>query len=200
MRSARAGSGTGAKAAAATAAALCGLLLAGCANGTVTDPGSGKSPGPRTSWSPESSASPSDGTGTPPSTAPPTGPPPSSPAAPATSVPGKSKRLVAATVSGGIDGRHRSVLVNADGSYTALDRKKPPKTGQMKPDRLAELRTALAESDFAKLPRTSLSSPPIADGITTAVIYQGREVVTDGMKKIPGLDRIIAALPGLNQP
>ncbi|GGZ84762.1 hypothetical protein GCM10010329_00180 [Streptomyces spiroverticillatus] len=105
---------------------------------------------------------------------------------------------MAATASGGIDGRHRSVLVSTDGSYTTIDRKKPPKSGRMSPKDLAELKDALADSDFAKLPRVSMADPPVMDGITTAVIYQGHEVATDGMKKLPKLDRVIAALPGLN--
>ncbi|MFI0982436.1 hypothetical protein ACH4SP_36190 [Streptomyces sp. NPDC021093] len=182
------------------AAALCGLLLTGCGKGTIADPGTvtgstGPSAGTSAGTSPSTGTPP--GTAPAPTTAPPTGLPPSSPPEPTTSVPGKPKRLVAGTLSGGIDGRHRSVVVNDDGSYTALDRKKPPKTGRMAPAELAELRAALADSDFATLPRVSVASPPIADGIATAVVYQGREVVTDGMKKVPKLDRIIAALPGL---
>ncbi|MCX5204257.1 hypothetical protein OG897_22745 [Streptomyces sp. NBC_00237] len=186
-------------AAAISGAALCGtLLLAGCGDGK--DPLDGK---PSKITTPAASATPS-GTATPPPSSPSGGPAsPSTPLAttdpaPSASVPPKAQRLVAATVSGGIDGRHRSVLVNSDGSYTTLDRKKPPKSGRMGAKELAELRDALADSDFAKLPRVSIADPPIMDGITTAVIYRGHEVATDGMKKIPKLDRVIAALPGLD--
>ncbi|MGW7413627.1 hypothetical protein [Streptomyces sp. NPDC054863] len=186
------------------AAVLCGgLLLTGCNDkpgggagaGTPSAPGSASAPGSTAG----SSATPSAGSpsGAPTDRTPPTPPPPSSDPAPSASVPANAPRLVAATVSGGIDGRHRSVLVNDDGSYTVLDRKKPPQTGRMTPAELAELRAALRDSDFAKLPRVSVASPPIADGIATAVIHQGHEVVTDGMKKVPKLDRVIAALPGL---
>ncbi|MFD5099070.1 hypothetical protein [Streptomyces albidochromogenes] len=100
-----------------------------------------------------------------------------------------------ATVTGGIDGRHQSVLVNADGSYTTLSGAKEVGRGKMKPAEFAELRKALAESDFTKLPRINMSSRPIADGLTTAVVHAGHEVVTDGSKPVPALDRIITALP-----
>ncbi|GHH53917.1 hypothetical protein GCM10018773_56150 [Streptomyces candidus] len=88
--------------------------------------------------------------------------------------------------------------MRADGSYTTLDRKKGTDKGRMSAAALAELRDALAASDFASLPRVSVADPPVADGIMTAVVYRGREVVTDGMQKVPGLDRVIAALPALS--
>ncbi|MET9518620.1 hypothetical protein [Streptomyces sp. NPDC002994] len=66
---------------------------------------------------------------------------------------------------------------------------------KMKPAELTKLRKALAESDFAKLPRINMRSQPIPDGLTTAVVHQGHEVVTDGSRPVPALDRIIAALP-----
>ncbi|MEU8678773.1 hypothetical protein [Streptomyces sp. NPDC048560] len=103
--------------------------------------------------------------------------------------------LVVVTVSGGIDGRHRSVLIDGDGSYATLSRGEPEGKGRMKPAELAALRAALAESEFATLPRVNLAEQPIPDGLTTAVVYQGHEVVTDGSKPLPGLDRVIAALP-----
>jgi hypothetical protein len=182
--------------AAMATAVLCGLLVAGCggAGAPGTGAGTGKTPGGGSSWS-------RDGGGTPsaPATPQPSAtPPPASAPPPTHSLPPQGKRLVAATVSGGIDGRHRSVLVNEDGTYTVLDRKKPPKKARMPADRLAELRSALAESDFARLPRISVADPPVMDGIMTAVIYRGHEVATDGMRKLPRLDRVIAALPGLN--
>ncbi|MFD3517177.1 hypothetical protein [Streptomyces sp. NPDC058657] len=190
----------------AAAAVLCGgLLLTGCgATGTAT--GGPSSAGtsaasPRDSTpsgtglpstgAPSGTAQPGDGTPSP------TAPPVTGDPAPSTSVPGKGQQLVAATVSGGIDGRHRSVVVSTEGTYTTTDRKKGSGRGRMSPAELAELRTALAESGFAKLPRVSKADPPVMDGITTAVVHQGHEVTTDGMKKIPKLDRIIAALPGL---
>ncbi|MFJ6695539.1 hypothetical protein ACIQM4_05660 [Streptomyces sp. NPDC091272] len=203
MRSARVGAaGTGAM----VVAALCGLLLAGCGEGAAGGPATGKPSGPEVSVSdsgngPSGAASPSTvppaPASTPPSAPPSTEVPPSVDPAPSASVPAQTRRLVAATVSGGIDGRHRSVLVNSDGTYTTLDRKKPPRSGRMRPAQLAELRAALAASDFAKLPRVSRADPPVMDGVTTAIIYDGHEVATDGMKKIPKLDRVVAALPGL---
>lgn len=197
----------------ATAVLCGGLILTGC-DGTAG--GGADAKNPPASASAAASDSPAAPTtappgGTPSATAPggtpsggpagqtpPTSPPPSSPPGPPASAPENGQRLVTATVSGGFDGRRRSVLVNNDGSYTAVDRKKAPRKGQLKPAELAELRAALAASDFARLPRVSMASPPVADGITTAVIHQGREVATDGMKKIPKLDRVIAALPGLD--
>ncbi|MFF0743907.1 hypothetical protein ACFYVL_26285 [Streptomyces sp. NPDC004111] len=180
--------------AAATTALLCGLLLTGC--GQNTSPDAAKSPGSVTV--PSQKADDKSTTPPAPSTPPPTTPPPSPTVPPSDPTPPQGKRLVAATVSGGIDGRHRSVLVNEDGTYTTVDRKKPPKKGKMPADKLAELRSALAESNFGALPRVSVADPPVMDGVMTAVIYQGHEVATDGMKKVPRLDRVIDALPGLN--
>ncbi|MFI5802253.1 hypothetical protein [Streptomyces sp. NPDC051561] len=169
--------------------------MAGCGQGGGAE--AGKSPGGGDTSSREESRTPSaPPTSQPPSTPPATPPAPSSP--PTNSLPPQGERLVSATATGGIDGRFRSVLVNGDGTYTTLDRKKAPKKGRMGKAELAELRDALADSGFARLPRVSMADPPVRDGITTAVIYQGREVATDGMKKIPELDRVIAALPGLN--
>jgi hypothetical protein len=93
------------------------------------------------------------------------------------------------------------VLVDEDGTYTVLDLRKGAKgteTGRMGAAAFAELRNALADSRFASLPRVSVADPPVADGIMTAVVHRGREVVTDGMKRIPRLDRVVAALPGLD--
>ncbi|QNE78945.1 hypothetical protein F0344_34045 [Streptomyces finlayi] len=61
----------------------------------------------------------------------------------------------------------------------------------MEPAEMTSLRAALAESDFAKPPRINLRGEPIPDGLTTAVVYQGHEVVTDGSKPLRGLDRVI---------
>ncbi len=198
MRSTR----SGRSAAALTAAALCGtLLLTGC-DGAGRPPAADTPAPASTATSTPATSTPTAGT---PATAAPTAtPPPAPPAtgdpAPSASVPAttpQGERLVAATVSGGFDGRHRSVVVNGDGGYTALDRTKPPKSGRMGARELAELKDALADADFAELPRVSKADPPVMDGITTTVIHRGHEVTTDGMKELPELDRVIAALPGL---
>ncbi|MFJ2740295.1 hypothetical protein ACIO3O_11555 [Streptomyces sp. NPDC087440] len=202
MRSTRSARSTAAtvSTAAISAAALCTtLLLGGCDDGKEPPTGSPSTPvtAPPSTQAPVTATPPTipPANGDPTSPAP--APPPATDPQPSASLPPQGERLVTATVSGGIDGRHRSVLVSNDGSYTTLDRKKPPKTGRMGAKDLAELKDALADSDFAKLPRVSMADPPIMDGITTAVIYQGHEVATDGMKKLPKLDRVIAALPGL---
>ncbi|WP_433545698.1 hypothetical protein ACQPZG_11445 [Streptomyces sp. CA-294286] len=207
----------GTTATAVVAAVLSGVLLAGCGTGnggptetgTTTEAASptqptGSTPPTGNGAPPSPTASPSappsqPGSPPPSGTPPPSGsPPPSGTPSPPPSVPGKGRLLVTATVSGGIDGRHRSVLVHADGSYTTLDRSKGADKGRMRPAALTELRDALAASDFASLPRMSVADPPVADGIMTAVAYRGREVVTDGTRKVPGLDRVIAALPALD--
>ncbi|MGR8008311.1 hypothetical protein [Streptomyces hypolithicus] len=65
----------------------------------------------------------------------------------------------------------------------------------MKPAELRALREALAAADFAKIPRVTLREQPIPDGLTTAVVHDGHEAVTDGSRRVPALDRIITALP-----
>ncbi|WP_434596409.1 hypothetical protein [Streptomyces sp. A5-4] len=172
------------------------LSLTGCGSGDGRGSDAGTS---ESAPSPSVGRSGGDQTGT--SAPPPTGAPTpsaSTPSAPSTPAPA-NERLVTVTVSGGFDGRHQSTLVNGDGSYRMLSHRpeRPEHTGRMKPAELAELRTALAEADFAKLPRLNVADQPIADGLTTAVVHRGHEVVTDGSKPVPGLDRVIAALPAM---
>ncbi|MFC9245639.1 hypothetical protein ACFT7S_16925 [Streptomyces sp. NPDC057136] len=178
---------------AVTGVALVGavLLLTGCGDGADVDT-------PRSAPS-ASRGSPGSGNNT--STAPPLPPsaPASTPAASASPAPTVADELlIAVTVSGGIDGRQQRMLINGDGSYSTLSHGEPEGEGRMKPAEMASLRAALAEADFAKLPRINLGEQPIFDGLTTAVVYQGHEVVTDGSKPVPGLDRVIAALPPMN--
>ncbi|MGW8884539.1 hypothetical protein [Streptomyces sp. NPDC055749] len=163
------------------------LLLAGC--GSDGGDASKSPPGPS-----RSSTAPGDSTSTPQASP---SPSPSS-ISPAPAPAPADELLVAATVSGGIDGRHQSMLINGDGSYTTLSLGKDRGKGQMEPAELTSLRTALADADFAKLPRINLREQPVPDGLTTAVIYQGHEVVTDGSTPIPELDRVIAALPPMD--
>lgn len=167
------------------------LLLAGC-GGEGAD-ASGRAPG--ASRDAAGPGADSDGRqGSTPSV------PASSPAAPVSPAPVPADELlVAVTVSGGIDGRHETMLINGDGSYTTLSLgKKPRGKGRMRPAELASLRAALADADFAKLPRINLGEQPVPDGLTTAVVHQGHEVVTDGSSPVPGLDRVIAALPPMD--
>ncbi|MEN8650947.1 hypothetical protein ABCR94_09970 [Streptomyces sp. 21So2-11] len=183
---------------AVSGAALAGmLLLAGCGDGgrDGADAGTSESAPSASTSRTVGSTDPSASTPAPAPTSSspaPTSPAPTPPPAPA------DERLVTVTVSGGIDGRHQSMLINGDGSYTTLSLRpeRPERKGRMKPAELAELRTALAEADFAKLPRLNIPEQPVPDGLTTAVVYRGHEVVTgDGAKPLPRLDRVIAALP-----
>ncbi|HET6860267.1 MAG TPA: hypothetical protein VFH94_24635 [Streptomyces sp.] len=173
------------------------LLLTGCGGGDEGADGGGSDAGTSTSAPGASTPPPTPSASTPP---PPT--PSPSVSAPSDSAPAPAgEGLVTVTVSGGIDGRHQSMFINRDGSYTTSSHRpsRPERQGRMKPAELAALRTALAEADFAKLPRRNLADRPVPDGLTTVLVYAGHQVATaDGAKPIPALNRVIAALPPMD--
>ncbi|MGW1887026.1 hypothetical protein [Streptomyces sp. NPDC001970] len=160
------------------------LLLSGCSwTDAATDEGHGTASSPPTTASPP-----------PPPSRPPSSEPPSASPSPTAALTGKEEQLVAATLTGGIDGRHESVVVSGDGSYTRLIRGRTVASGRMEPVELAALRTALADADFPHLPRISMGEP-VLDGRVYAIIHGGREVVTGDPAPPPALSKVIAALP-----
>ncbi|MEV6653079.1 hypothetical protein [Streptomyces sp. NPDC051219] len=104
------------------------------------------------------------------------------------------ERLVTVTVTGGIAGRHDSVLVNGDGTYTTLTAGKTGAPGRLTPAELTALRTALKEADFPHLPRVSMGQP-VPDAFIYAIRYQGHEVVTSDPAPPPALRKVLAAVP-----
>ncbi|MGW7369662.1 hypothetical protein ACWGI8_41125 [Streptomyces sp. NPDC054841] len=169
------------------------LLVSGCDGG-----GAAKGAPDSTASSAPATASPSSPSSPTPSSSPSPSPSgaPTSALAPAPT--GKVERLVAATMTGGIDGRHESVIVRGDGSYTRLGRGKPDESGRLTPAELATLRKALSDADFPRLPRISMGDP-VPDGRVYAIIYGGREVVTGDPAPPPALGKVISALPFADQ-
>lgn len=142
-------------------------------------------------------------------TATPTGaerPAPSAPVPPATSgppgstpsatTPDRASALATLTESGGIDGRHRSVVVYDDGTYLLVAPGRKSRPGRMAPAALAELRTALDEVDFSRLP-TRPTGPPVMDGLTRVLVHDGRTSVDDGTDIPADLAAVYDALPPL---
>nr|WTB29313.1 hypothetical protein OG781_07250 [Streptomyces sp. NBC_00830] len=122
-----------------------------------------------------------------------------------TSVPGTSTSapapeadtvLVAFTESGGIDGRHNSLVVYGDGRYVAVTPKRKNRSGRMKPGDLAELRAALEEVDFSRLPSRP-TGPIVFDGITRVIVHDGHTAVDNGGTSSAGaaLAEVYQALP-----
>ncbi|MFI6641296.1 hypothetical protein [Streptomyces sp. NPDC050504] len=114
---------------------------------------------------------------------------PSAPAPPASRGP-----LVEVTVTGGFAGIHRVLEVRGDGSYTERRSGEQDRTGRMSPAGLAELRTALAGADFARLPRRATHNP-VRDGFSYEIEYGGRKVTTYDEVDSAALRAVIGALP-----
>ncbi|MFI1395026.1 protealysin inhibitor emfourin [Streptomyces sp. NPDC020681] len=119
---------------------------------------------------------------------------PSSSAATRSASPAAAQPLVEMTVTGGIAGVHNRLLVRADGSYSTTTKTGAGRTGRMTPAELAELRRALEDADFARLPRNPTGSP-IADGFTYEISYAGHTVTTSDPGLLPALRDVLAALP-----
>ncbi|MFG2824603.1 hypothetical protein ACGFX4_34880 [Kitasatospora sp. NPDC048365] len=112
----------------------------------------------------------------------------------ATAEPAPQDLLVEVTVSGGFAGVDNSVVVHTDGAYTIRVGSKPPRSGQLAPAELAELRAALADPAYAKLPARP-TGPPIADGFQYLVTSGHRQIVAADGDRPPALARVLGALP-----
>lgn len=127
---------------------------------------------------------------------------PATPAdAPATASPTAGTRepapqevLVEVVVNGGFAGVSNKLVVHYDGTYTTRTGTKAPKSGRMTPAEVAELRAALEDPAYAKVPARP-SGSPIADGFTYAVTYAHRLVIAGDGERPPALDRVFKALP-----
>ncbi|MET9721370.1 hypothetical protein [Streptomyces zaomyceticus] len=176
----------------------CGaLLLVGVLVGGVSGCGPETPPAP---GGPPSGVS---GPAVPSSTGAPTAP--SDPTAPgATTTPGTPETptadprpnevLVEVVVNGGLAGVRNRLVVHHDGSWTSRSGTKPPRTGQQTPAEAAELRAALEDPAYAKVPERPTGSP-IADGFQYYVTYRHHLVVADDGDRPPALRRVFAALP-----
>ncbi|MCX4691033.1 hypothetical protein [Streptomyces sp. NBC_01408] len=180
---------------AVVAVLLSAVVLAGCG---PSAPGGGDDAPPASATAP-------------PATGPATGPPPGggttaspAPTSPAATGPGATpgrtpsatETLVRVSRSGGFAGDTHTLIVTGDGSWTRHDRMaKPEGGGKLSESRLAELRTALREADFAALPRISTSDPKIFDGFSYTFVHGGFEVAGDQEALPPVLTKVLEALP-----
>lgn len=183
---------------AAAAVALSAVVLAGCGpsgprGGDDAPPEASAEPGasPTATGSPVGSAGPGP-------TVSPTTSPTTSPTAGRVPAPGET--LVRVTRSGGFAGETHTLIVKGDGSWTRLDAEAEPEgTGTLSGARLATLRTALREADFARLPRVSTGGPKIYDGFVYAFVHGGFEVAAEDGSLPQPLTRVLDALPSFTR-
>ncbi|MET9374563.1 hypothetical protein ABZX98_10490 [Streptomyces sp. NPDC002992] len=102
--------------------------------------------------------------------------------------------LVEVNVNGGLAGVRNHLIVHHDGSYTTRSGTKPPRTGRMTPAELAELRAALEDPAYGKVPARP-SGKPVQDGFMYVISYDHRVVVATDGERPAALQRVFAALP-----
>lgn len=102
--------------------------------------------------------------------------------------------LVEVVVNGGLAGVRNQLVVHYDGSWTSRSGTKPPRTGQQTPAEVAELRAALEDPAYARVPSRPTGSP-IPDGFQYFLTYRDRLVVAGDGERPPALQRVFAALP-----
>ncbi|MEU9250974.1 hypothetical protein AB0D66_03890 [Streptomyces sp. NPDC048270] len=174
---------------AVTAAVLAAIPAAGCGpSGSDDVDGRPPASGPQTPADAAGTASPTPAA---PSATAPTAASP----APAAS-PDPAGTLVRATRSGGYAGRTHTLVVKGDGSWTRLGAKAEPEgAGKLPQARLAALRAALGEADFARLPRMATGDTTVYDGFTYAFVHGGFEVAAEQEALAPALKKVLDALP-----
>ncbi|MEV6248411.1 hypothetical protein AB0M38_19745 [Streptomyces sp. NPDC051742] len=107
--------------------------------------------------------------------------------------------LVEVVVNGGLAGVRNQLVVHYDGTWTSRSGTKPPRTGRMTPAEAAELRAALEDPAYARVPDRPTGGP-IPDGFQYFVTYRHRLVVADDGERPPALRRVFDALPGGGPP
>ncbi|MER8037510.1 hypothetical protein [Streptomyces hydrogenans] len=112
----------------------------------------------------------------------------------ATADPRSGAVLVEVAVSGGYAGVDNRLVVREDGSWTRTSRSGEPRTGRMGAEGLAELRAALQDPAYARVPERP-SGPQVADGFQYSVAYDGRLVVAGDGERPAALQRVFDALP-----
>ncbi|MEU3610536.1 hypothetical protein AB0E83_34625 [Streptomyces sp. NPDC035033] len=107
--------------------------------------------------------------------------------------------LVEVRVTGGFAGVDNLLVVREDGSWTVRSRSGEPRTGRMTAAELAELRAALEDPAYARVPERP-DGPPVADGFQYSVTYDHRLVVAGDRERPAALQRVFDALPGGGPP
>ncbi len=109
--------------------------------------------------------------------------------------PAPKEVLVELNVSGGLAGVDNQLTVRYDGSYTTRSGTKPPRTGQMTPAEVAELRAALEDPAYAAVPTRPSEGKTVYDGFQYVITYRYRVVVTTDGERPAALQRVFEALP-----
>ncbi|QGZ50947.1 hypothetical protein GPZ77_23525 [Streptomyces sp. QHH-9511] len=108
--------------------------------------------------------------------------------------PAPDEVLVEVNVDGGIAGVVNQLVVRQDGSYTVRHGTTSSRHGRMTPAQVAELRAALEDPAYAKVPARP-TGEPAHDGFRYIVTYKHRLVVATDGGIAPALGRVFAALP-----
>ncbi|WP_438818675.1 hypothetical protein, partial [Streptomyces venezuelae] len=157
---------------------LAGVLVGGASGcGTGAEPtGGGTATGTSRTASPATPASGTAAPGT--ATSGPASPPPGGPATAGTGTaePRPGAVLVEVVVNGGLAGVRNQLVIHYDGSWTSRSGRKPPRTGRLTPAEAAELRAALEDPAYARVPERPTGGP-VADGFQYFVTYRHRLVV-----------------------
>jgi len=102
--------------------------------------------------------------------------------------------LVMFTRTGGLAGNNDSLTVKPDGSYT-IQTKQGTKTGKLTDEELGALKTALATTDFDKMPTVN-DNGAVADAYTYTITYGGKQITAKDGSIPPALAPVISALGG----
>ncbi|MFF5974379.1 hypothetical protein ACFY7C_22930 [Streptomyces sp. NPDC012769] len=115
--------------------------------------------------------------------------------------PAPQEVLVEVVVNGGLAGVVNKLVVHHDGSYTLRSGTKPAREGRMSAAGAAELRAALEDPAYAKVPARPTGGATVADGFTYYITHAYRLVVArDGEDRPAALQRVLDALPGGGPP
>ncbi|MEU4077369.1 hypothetical protein [Streptomyces venezuelae] len=178
----------------------CGTGAAPTGGGTATGTSRTASPATPTSGTPSpgtaTSGTASPGTASPGTATSPGADGPASPPAGGTGTaePRPGEVLVEVVVNGGLAGVRNQLVILYDGSWTSRSGGKPPRTGRLTPAEAAELRAALEDPAYARVPERPAGGP-VADGFQYFVTYRHRLVVAGDGERPPALRRVFAALP-----
>ncbi|MER8047929.1 hypothetical protein [Streptomyces sp. NPDC094032] len=121
-------------------------------------------------------------------------PAPAATPATATEEPAPQAVLVEVVVSGGFAGVDNKLVVHEDGTYTTRTGTKPPKSGRMTEAEVTELRAALEDPAYAKLPPRPTGAP-IADGFQYTLTHAHHTLIAGDGERPPALNRVFKALP-----
>ena len=111
-----------------------------------------------------------------------------------TADPHPAEVLVEVVVNGGLAGVRNKLVVHYDGSWTSRSGTKEPRTGRQTPAEAAELRAALEDPAYARVPERP-TGDPVFDGFRYFVTYRHRLVVSGDGDRPAALPRVFAALP-----